>query len=128
MFKNSLRKNILQCDATSKQYFNYGNRRANILHCRLRNRASSLKYDLYCANLSDSPSCACGFVCEDFNHYFFNCPLFDTPRQNLMDELTWYGNISCHSFKYGDTEIDENSNLSLFRSIQKFIINSKRFD
>ena len=126
-FKNSLRNVILKTDSTFKKNFNYGNRRANILHCRLRNRASSLNYDLFCANLNDSPSCTCGFVCEDFYHYFFQCPLFTAQRNVLFQELYWYNNISSHTFKYGDIEIDEKSNFNLFHSIHKFIISSKRF-
>ena len=41
-----------------------GHRKLNILHCRLRNLASSLIYDLFRANLTNTAECRCGNPCD----------------------------------------------------------------
>ena len=49
------------------KYFYVGNRKAQILHTRLRTNCSSLNLDLFINNISDSPLCQCGNV-ENAQH------------------------------------------------------------
>ena len=42
------------------KYFNYGKRKSQVLHTRLRTSCSSLNNDLCLKNISQSPSCASG--------------------------------------------------------------------
>ena len=126
-FKSLLRKEILNTNIHNNIFTNCGNRSTNILHCRLRNRASSLNYDLFSANLVPDPVCQCGFACEDIYHYFFNCPNFHNQRITLLNELQWYNNISLETFMYGDPNLDDNLNNNLCQSIQKYISATNRF-
>ena len=127
-FKNSLRNIILITPTLRiKCYLNHRPRKTNILHCKLRNRASALNYDLFCAHLSNNPSCDCGFVSEDINHFFFYCPRYHQNRIILLNELYWYSNLSIETIKYGDPNLDEHSNIKLCTSVQKYIVSSKRF-
>ena len=52
------------------KHFYFGNRKAQILHTRLRTGCSSLNLDLFLKNITDSPLCNCGSI-EDAQHFFF---------------------------------------------------------
>jgi len=73
-FKNNLQKQFVVSNLDNLFCYNYGSRKANILHCRLRNRCSALNSDLCYAHLVPSPACKCGFPCEDTSHYFLQMP------------------------------------------------------
>ena len=66
-------KNFVNKDRMSvPKHFYVGNRKARILHTRLRTKCSSLNLDLFLRNISDSPLCQCGSV-ENDQHFFFHC-------------------------------------------------------
>ena len=57
-------------------YYSYGNRKANILHTRLRNNCSSLKSDLFRCNLTNDCACECNhYIVENVQHFFLHCNL-----------------------------------------------------
>ena len=63
-------KSFLNKDRMSvPKHFYAGNRKAQILHTRLRTNCSSLNLDLFLRNISDSPLCQCGSV-ENAQHFF----------------------------------------------------------
>ena len=66
-----------------------------ILHTRLRTGCSSLNHDLYSKNTIESPlcSCRCGDIANADN-FFFRCNLHRNHRQELMDILSQYVNIT----------------------------------
>ena len=49
------------------KFFYVGERHAQILHIRLRTKCSSLNYDVFLRNLTDSPLCRCGSI-ENAEH------------------------------------------------------------
>ena len=59
MLKNEIRK-VYDMPDKPPLYFSTGIRIANILHARLRQKCSSLKYDLFRCNLIASCNCDCG--------------------------------------------------------------------
>ena len=63
-------------------YFDYGNRRLNVLQTRLRHNCV-LNNDLFRCNLISSPLCTCGKV-EDTYHYFFVCPKYANARNEFF--------------------------------------------
>ena len=105
----------------------HGNRKLNILHSRLRNRCSSLNYDLYVCNLTEDPSCRCGNPCENALHFFFECPTYTHQRQILETELRNFAYITLDMLLYGDAELSPESNNQLIRSTLQFIRGSNRF-
>ena len=55
------------------KYFYAGDRKAKILHTRLRLGCSSLNADLFSNHISDTDICSCGLV-ETAEHYLLDCP------------------------------------------------------
>ena len=110
-------------------YFSCGNRKANILHTRLRNNCSILKSDLYRCNLIDDCSCECNhFTVENVQHYFMNCNMYTMQRAILFSDIAYLGlepDISV--ILYGSTYHNYETNVRLFHSVQKFIVDTKRF-
>ena len=61
------------------RHFYAGNRRAQVLHTRLRTKCSSLNYDLFQKRITDSPLCLCGNV-KNTDLYFMRCQLYRKQR------------------------------------------------
>ena len=53
------------------KYYYSKNRKAQILHTRLRTNCSSLNLDLFLKGITDSPMCRCGSI-ENSQHFFFH--------------------------------------------------------
>ena len=128
-FKLNVKKSMKINSTLNKQFASYGPRKLNILHCRLRNRASQLNYDLFRANLINSAECQCGHPCEDTYHFFITCPLYANQRTALFNELLWYdGTISVSILCNGDSHISIDDNFKVAKAVQTFIGRSGRFD
>ena len=68
------------------QFWNsLGDRKISIALARLRMDCSSLKNDLFKLNIIDSSNCECGFENETCQHYFLDCRLYNTERENIED-------------------------------------------
>ena len=67
-FSQSIKKLFYR---TPKKLFKYGNRKANSIHCQLRNNVSSLNADLHKDYLRDNSVCEnCGYQTENVFHFF----------------------------------------------------------
>ena len=71
------------------KYYNYGKRKTQILHTRLRTGCSSLNLDLFLKNINDSPLCNCGSI-KNVQHYFFHCRFFQHQRTLLLNDIRLY--------------------------------------
>lgn len=109
------------------KYYYMGNRRAQILHTRLRTYCSSLSLDLFMKNVSDSPLCQCGSI-EDAQHYFFHCGYYQLQRNQLLNAVSTYIAPSLNLFLFGDLSLSLEVNTFIFEQVQKFIIDTKRFN
>ncbi|PJE78081.1 hypothetical protein CI610_02987 [invertebrate metagenome] len=128
-FKSNVKKSMTANNILySKHFINYGPRNLNIIHSRLRNRASTLNYDLFRANLVDSPECQCGHPCEDCYHFFLICPLYANLRRTLITEISWYGPANIDVLCKGDPNISPNDNVKIAKAVQNFLRRSGRFD
>ena len=108
------------------QTFFSGNRKAQILHTRLRTICSSLNLDLFLRNVSDSPLCRCGSI-EDSQHFFFHCRYYNIQRNELFDAVTMYKAPSLDLFLYGDSSLSLEVNTYIFEHVHKFIFDTKCF-
>ena len=122
---NSFKKHLFKKKPVPKYYY-IGNRRAQILHTRLRTNCSSLNIDLFTRNISDSPLCSCGSI-EDAQHYFFHCKHYTVQRQTLLNAISAYIVPSLKCFLSGDTSLSFEYNSIIFQHVQKFIVDTKRF-
>ena len=106
--------------------FYYGPRASNIILARLRIRCSNLNSHLFhYLHVIDSPSCPCGHVEEDMDHYFFHCPLYDIARQTNIAVL---GDVnSADVILNGDPELPQDDNINRLALYIKYIEATQRF-
>ena len=76
---NAFKRFLNQDKSRIPKHFYVGKRKAQILHTRLRTNCSSLNFDLFMRNISDSPLFQCGSV-ENTQHFFFHCRMSHEPN------------------------------------------------
>ena len=109
-----------------------GSRLANIAHAKMRIGCSLLNYDL-ATNLHviASPNCGCIMgVPETSKHFFCECPWYTAPRVEMYAELLKIQNLPmiCNKLLlYGNKELDDQTNLSIFKIVHHFIKQTNRF-
>ena len=109
------------------KYFYGGSRRGQLLHTRLRTNCSSLSNDLFLKNITESPLCQCGRI-ENAYHFFFDCPLYARQRIELFTILSQHHNLTLNLLLFGDALQSDDINSSIFEKVQKYIIDTKRFE
>ena len=120
-------KRLLKMDKISvPQYYYYGNRKAQMLHTRLRTGCSALNFDLFIKNISDSPMCVCGSI-ENVQHFFFHCNLFHMQRVLLLNAVSNLCTPTVNVLLQGDQSLTNETNANIFQHVHDFIISSKRF-
>ena len=127
-FKNTLRKDTVLREVP--RHYAYGPRKLNIILTQIRCSASFLNYDLFRSNLISNPSCLCGSRIEDANHFFFECPIYNNHRLDLIGSLRWLPNgtnIDLHMLTCGNLELSYEQNISIFREVFEYVKRSKRF-
>ena len=111
--------------------FNYGERITNIICSQLRMKCSNLNGHLYLLHVIDSPACACGHDMEDCSHYLLHCPLFQSMRTTMLNEI---GNVmgaevvSTDSLLHGFSNKSAADNLLVMKSLHKYIVATARFN
>ena len=99
------------------KYFYTGNRKAQILHTRLRTNCSSLNLDLFLKNIADTPHCNCGTgSIEDQQHYFFHCPNFQLQRAQLFNAISMYQAPTLHLLLHGDLGLSTETNKTILKT------------
>ena len=109
-------------------FYNIGDRKTNIIHTKLRHRCSGLNADLYRVNLKNDPRCVCGHLFEDAIHFFLECPLYQHDRTSLFNYFNNIVPISIEYILFGCNVISEELNTLLFKSVQKCIRQTCRFN
>ena len=136
---NNLPNNAKQCESvnsfkcflqrektTVPKHYYAGCRKGQILLTRLRTSCSSLNFDLFVKNISDSPLCHCGTI-ENAQHFFFHCTFYQEQRNELMNAVSPYQQPSLKLFLYGDLSLSYETNTLIFENVYKYIIATKRF-
>ena len=110
------------------RYYLYGRRVLNVLHTRLRHRSSNLNVDLFRVNLINDPGCVCGWAIEDAIHFFLECSLYVEAREQLTNNLQFLDSlINIETLLFGDDSLSEEQNAQIFKSVQLYIKQTKRF-
>ena len=110
----------------------YGERKANILLCQLRNSKSQLNQDLFDDHLNDSPNCVTCNSPETTEHFLFLCPKFAAERMNLFNSLISnpeiYSKISVSSndMLKGNSDSSYEENCALLNYVISFIKQNNR--
>lgn len=108
----------------SSELCNYGNRKENIQHSQLRLSCSKLNAHLFALHVVDSPSCNCGYVYEDSNHYLLHCPLYLIERNELIhaiETLVPFVPLNVNTLLFGLENVDIKINLIIFEAVHKYI-------
>ena len=109
-------------------YYFSGNRKLNILHTKLRHRCSTLNADLHRVHLVDNPCCVCGWLYEDAIHFFLECCLYTQARYQLKESVNFLNELTIETILFGDDALSGELNLTIFKSVQQYIKQTKRFD
>ena len=87
---------------------------------------SVLNAHLFIKDLFESPNCICG-ITENVSHFLLDCPRHTTLRQQLFFSLLDIPKtISLNLLIFGLVNLNDEENNAVFKSVQSFIIKSKR--
>ena len=122
-------KRYVSSDTSVPIYFLHGERREQIIHCRLRLGMSDLNNDLYSRHLTNDPSCACGYRYETAEHYLLKCTIHNDVRLTTILSLNLHptDELTINNLLFGNEQFTQQSNALIFSQVQKFIKQSKRF-
>jgi len=70
----------------------------------------------------------CCYPLENSFHYFFECPLHNDCRQELLRSLCKYNNVNLRLLLYGSEILSDEENIEIFSVVHKFIYKSNRFE
>ena len=121
-------KNDLNSSVKIPNYYNKGNRKLAILHCRLRNRSSDRHADLFYNNLSDNVLCDCQQKIEDAEHFIFRCNRYEHERVNMFHKTRQFHPLSVSDALNGKRNLSADENSVLFEAIQTYIKDTRRFN
>ena len=113
-FKDKLREEI----AKTPSYYYDGERKLQILHCRLRMKNADLNGNLHSKGMKESPECECGEANETSNHYFMECPQYDVERTRLAKSIPDGIDATTELLLNGDPSLPEETNSALFKATQ----------
>ena len=106
------------------KYFLYGNRLEKIMHTRLRTECSALNYYLYQRNLIPSPNCVCGAI-ENNNHYLLRCPRYNDIRDEMINTVLRYTNVTAETLLQGNSNMSQTINQEIFKAVHITFGNQK---
>ncbi len=110
------------------KWFEFGSRKTNIIHAKLRNSVSDLNAHLFKFNLVPNQQCMCGETVESTSHYFLHCKRYTAERLSLFQELLPLCHvITLKLLLFGDENLNHAENTRVVENVHKFIRESKRF-
>jgi len=114
-------------------HFSCGNRYLSVLQTRIRNKCSSLKEDLYSANLISNPNCICNYRYpkENVEHFLLFCNRYIIYRNKILSSLALQNmngvEINVDTSLYGNDFLSDETNCEIFLIIQRYIKDNGRF-
>ena len=126
---SSFKSKIKDTKHKPPDWFYHGDRKAGIIHARLRLLCSSLNDHLFSQlHVIDDPNCICGNLRETTRHYLLDCPLYHTERQAMLLALNNLGfEATLPNILYGNDSFTCDVNKKAFEAIHTFILGSGRF-
>ena len=88
----------------------------------------ALKGNLYRVNFRNDQHCVCDHIFEDAFHFFLECPRYQHDRTSLFNCFNNIVPISKEYILFGCSEISEELNTLMFKSMHKFILQTCRFN
>ena len=103
-----------------------GNRIEQMLHTRLRTECTSLNFHLRRRHLVPSPNCVCGAT-ENNKHYLLDCHRYVNARDEMLNIMIRYSNVTAVILLFGNTEFPVQVNEEIFKAVQAYIRKTRRF-
>ena len=97
-----------------------GERINEIAVTRIKHNCSSLKADLFRVNSVPSADCSCGPFTENAENYFFDCTLYNIPRNRLATSLHPVP-IYLNTLVNGHEFLSPETNRAIHRSVLQFV-------
>lgn len=107
-------------------FFIEGDRFYFVHHARIRNKCSNLNADLFNNHLRNDSSCACGYINEDAEHYFFNCQFYRQQRVNFFNATRMYHPLNINTLLFGIQRHSTEENQSIFNEVHYYIKQTSR--
>ena len=123
---NSFKRKLNSDMNVVPKYFYTGNRKAQVLHVRIRTKCSSLNNDLYQKGINESPLCLCGHV-ENADHFLMKCHNYQAQRVELVRAVSQHTSVTLQTLLFGNNSLPMNINIEIFEAVQTYIVNTKRF-
>ena len=108
------------------EIFFIGNRKAQIIHCKLRLGMSDLSQDMVNRHLTNNATCVCGSQSESARHYLLQCPTYEIVRDNTINKLP-LPHQSIETLLNGNLQLHQTENMAIFRAVHEFILETGRF-
>ena len=64
---------------------------------------------------------------KTLNNYLLNCNLFQSLCEELLKTVTTYCQPTLNVLLYGNANLSESENKTIFSAVQEFILKTKRF-
>ena len=97
-------------------------------HARMRMGCSKLHSDLcFKLHVIENPSCTCGYPDESVYHFLFDCPNYQEFRVKTFDSIPADINITLQVLLYGDINMGYEQNIAVFKAVQLYIEQTRRF-
>ena len=129
-FKSELKKMSNSYSVHIPKYYSYGPRELNIVLTQFRYSATFLNYDLFKVNIISNPSCSCGAIREVPYYYFFECPMYNGIRNDLLNCLDWLPS-GCHLdlnlLIFGNSTLTNEQNELALKKVFDYIRKSERY-
>jgi hypothetical protein len=106
-------------------YFS-GERKEQLIHCKLRLGMSDLNQDMVNRHISINSSCACGSPSETAIHFLLQCPLFQDIRSTTIYKLP-NQQQRLNILLFGSNVLPQADNIVIFNTVHQFIRSSNRF-
>ena len=103
---------------------NYGTRKNQILHCKLRLCCSDLNGHKFDNHIHDTSLCSCGYIYEGNVHFLFHCPNFSNIRSN---SYFYVKGFNLNTVLYGSNDLPHDVNIEIIESVHNFLTLCKRF-
>ena len=106
-------------------YYYFGERSAQVIHCRLRREMSLLNNDLVNRHLNADTKCSCGYCRETAEHYLLHCPNYSNIRARTIRTLP-SGQTDIRTLLCGNFDLRLPENKVIFLTVHEFMKLSKR--
>ena len=123
---SQLKRFLSADDPTIPLRYYTGNRKEQLIHCKMRLGMSDLNQDMVNRHIALNPSCKCGHNSENSQHYLLHCPIYRDSRAQTILTLP-PDHCRLNILLMGSDSLSQAENIIIFQTVHQFIQISHRF-